>query len=93
MTGIAFCFDLLKSAKDRFTPFSPSLDRIDCTGGYTKDNVRLICTALNLGLNTWGEDVYEKVATAFLEQRGHSVSRKAGTAITRPSAGTGTPSP
>jgi len=36
-------------------PFAPSLDRVDATGGYTADNVRLVCQAVNFVLNAYGE--------------------------------------
>ena len=45
-------------------PFAPSLDRIDSTGGYTRDNVRLVCQAVNFALNAYGEDVFREIATA-----------------------------
>ena len=31
-------------------PFAPSIDRINCSKGYTLDNVRLVCVAVNFGL-------------------------------------------
>ena len=38
-------------------PYCPSIDRIDCSKGYTADNCRLICGALNIAMNVWGLDV------------------------------------
>lgn len=66
LTGIPF--DLSKTKHSR-RPFCPSLDRIDSTRGYTKDNVRLVCTAVNLALNEWGIDVFEQVAKGYLRQQ------------------------
>jgi hypothetical protein len=43
-------------------PFSPSIDRIDTVGGYTTDNVRLVCVAANFALNQWGDDVLRRLA-------------------------------
>lgn len=54
----------------KFNPFSPSLDRISPAVGYTPDNTRLVCTAINLALNDFGEDVFAKVARAYLERKG-----------------------
>jgi hypothetical protein len=34
-----------------------TLDRIDVEKGYTYDNVRVICWAMNCALGTWGEEV------------------------------------
>lgn len=31
-----------------------SIDRVDCTKGYTKDNIRLVCWWLNAAMGTWG---------------------------------------
>ena len=41
---------------------SPSLDRVDPKGGYTKDNVRLVCYGVNCCLHDFGELVFKKVA-------------------------------
>lgn len=52
-----------------YYPFSPSLDKIDANGSYTKENTRLVCTLINLAMNKFGEDTFEKLATAFLNKR------------------------
>jgi len=36
-------------------PFSASIDRINTNLGYTKDNVRFVCTMVNFALNEFGE--------------------------------------
>lgn len=43
-------------------PFAPSIDRIDARGGYTLGNIRIICWAANLLLNTWGDKPAVRVA-------------------------------
>ena len=48
----------------RSTPFIGSLDRIDCSGGYTKNNVHFICLSLNYAKRNWSEDVFK----AFLRK-------------------------
>ena len=48
-------------------PFAPSLDRILSKGGYTKDNVRLVCIAVNFGMGQWGEELYMTFARAAVE--------------------------
>ena len=48
------------------SPFAPSLDRIDSNRGYTKDNVRIVCVAVNYALNEFGEEVFKQICTAYL---------------------------
>jgi hypothetical protein len=45
-------------------PFAPSIDRKLSSGGYTEDNVRLVCVAVNFGMGQWGEEVYMTLARA-----------------------------
>jgi hypothetical protein len=45
-------------------PFAPSIDRKLSSGGYTEDNVRLVCVAVNFGMGQWGEEVYMTIARA-----------------------------
>ena len=45
--------------------FSPSLDRIDNSRGYTKDNVRIILLAANIMLSDWGHSVFKAVAINY----------------------------
>lgn len=43
-------------------PFSISIDRINPGGGYTIDNVQLVCTAVNFARGQWGDDVLRQIA-------------------------------
>lgn len=63
LTGIAF--DTSRETWNR-RPYSPSLDRVDSSQGYTLDNCRIVCVAINIALNEWGEDVYRYVAGKYL---------------------------
>jgi hypothetical protein len=45
-------------------PFAPSVDRRLSSGGYTEDNVRLVCVAVNFAMGQWGEDVFLHLAKA-----------------------------
>jgi hypothetical protein len=45
-------------------PFEPSLDRIDASAGYTRDNTRLVCQVVNFALNAFGEDFFREIALA-----------------------------
>jgi len=69
-TGLPFCY---KERADHgygfFNPFAPSLDQIKADKGYTKDNVRLVLCIVNLGLNSFGDSVFEQVAKAYLAKR------------------------
>jgi len=66
ITGIPFELNhpVRTDSKD-LNPYSPSLDRIDPQGGYTKDNTRLVCTCVNLALNRFGEDVFRRMLDGY----------------------------
>lgn len=67
VTGIPF--DWSRERASYFRPFLPSLDRIDPRGGYTDGNVRVVVTAFNVALSDWGEEVFKRLATAYLAQQ------------------------
>lgn len=51
-------------------PYAPSIDRIDCSRGYTQDNCRIVLFAVNVMLFDWGEDVLRTVVRSYrLTQR------------------------
>jgi hypothetical protein len=55
VTGTPFDLEV-----DKFN--SPSLDRIDSSKGYSPDNVRVVCAALNYAMHDWGANpVWEMV--------------------------------
>jgi hypothetical protein len=47
-------------------PFRPSLDRINSDGAYEYKNCRLVSVSANLGLGTWGDDIYRRNAFALV---------------------------
>jgi hypothetical protein len=63
LTGLPFNLRVVGSGKAR-RPYAPSLDRVDAASGYTRDNVRLICQAVNFALNAYGEDIFREIALA-----------------------------
>ena len=67
LTGIPFSF--AKGADEHKAPFAPSLDRIDSCKGYTPQNTRLVCVAVNLAMNQWGEAVLREIATAYVKHK------------------------
>ena len=48
-------FSLQSAGKGRQRPFAPSIDRIDSAKGYTRDNCRIVCTAANFAMGSWGD--------------------------------------
>lgn len=70
LTGIPFS---LEPPEFGFTinPKSPSLDRIDPKGGYTKDNVRLILSCVNIAFSQFGEEFFAQWATEYFSRLGN----------------------
>ena len=66
LSGIGFDLRVVGTGQAR-RPFAPSLDRIDASAGYTRDNTRLVCQAVNFALNAFGEDVFREIALAAAE--------------------------
>jgi hypothetical protein len=64
ITKIKFIFDKGNTSR---RPFSPSIDRINSKLGYTKDNVRLVCVIVNLALNEFGDENFDKMCRAYVE--------------------------
>ena len=56
LTGIEFDFE--GGPRNLRTP---SVDRIDSSKGYTKDNCRVILWALNAAFGTWGEAAFREI--------------------------------
>jgi hypothetical protein len=52
-------------ARKKNRPYAPSLDRIDSSKGYTLDNCRIVCVAVNLAMSEWGESVLRRIARAM----------------------------
>ena len=63
LTGIRFN---LKNGK---TWDSPSIDRIDSSKGYSKDNVRVVLYCVNVMANVWGSDKIIEIAAAIVKRR------------------------
>ncbi len=65
LTNLDFTFEL-RSEDKHFMPFNPSIDKIDSKGGYTKDNIRLVCVIVNLALNQFGEENFKLMCEAYI---------------------------
>jgi hypothetical protein len=62
VSGIRFNLEPFPKALVKI-PFAPSIDRKISNVGYTKDNVRLVCVAVNFALNQWGDEVFLTIAS------------------------------
>ena len=49
-------------------PYAPSLDRIDSSKGYTKDNVQVVVVAINMMRNRWDDDTIKNVMLHYLKK-------------------------
>ena len=66
LSGIKF--DMTIGDKNAFrNPFKPSIDRKNSSKGYTKKNCRMILSILNGALGEYGDEVFEKVAIAYVK--------------------------
>src|SRR3989304_2436451 len=59
-------FSLNRLGRKSKNPFAPSLDRIDSDKGYTKENIRLVCVIVNLALNNFGDNAFDKMCRAYI---------------------------
>jgi hypothetical protein len=50
-------------------PFAPSIDRIDCSAGYTFENCRLVCIAVNIALSNFGDETLIRIARGILDKQ------------------------
>ncbi len=72
LTGIEF--DLTHSNKKYHrNPFSPSLDRIDNSKGYTKSNTRLVCVWINIAIGEYGEENFLIMIKELLKLKGQKI--------------------
>lgn len=66
LTGLDFKYDPENVEVAHKRPFAPSLDRIDSTKGYTKDNVRFVCIIVNFALSEFGDKAFDKMCRAYM---------------------------
>lgn len=50
-------------------PFAASVDRRDNRLAYEPDNVRLVTVCVNISINEWGSEVFEKMCEAVVSKR------------------------
>jgi len=51
---------------------APSIDREDSSAGYTHDNLRIVCHALNAAMGDWGEGPVWEMLQTWLRKRRNS---------------------
>jgi hypothetical protein len=68
LTGLEFEVEREVEYRKR-RPFAPSIDRIDYKKGYTKNNVRLVCVAVNIALSDFGDEVFDKMCLAYVNHK------------------------
>jgi hypothetical protein len=56
--------------------FAPSLDRIDPTKPYTRDNCRFVLAAVNFALNSFGDEVFDRIVLARHERIPRRVAKR-----------------
>jgi hypothetical protein len=61
VSGVAFSDEIIPNCLVK-RPFSPSIDQIEATKGYTLQNTRITCVAANFAMNQWGLDILRRVA-------------------------------
>lgn len=66
LTGIEFD---TSPPNGRKRPYASSIDRIDSNIGYTVPNCRLICVAMNLAMNWYGESVFNRISHAYINNK------------------------
>jgi hypothetical protein len=62
-------FDMRKVPGMRIRPWAPSIDRIKPSLSYTAENCRVVCAAVNLALNQFGDDVFFAIAQSIVRKR------------------------
>ncbi len=64
LTGLAF-FMMRDSKEWKSNPWVPSIDRVSSSGGYSLENCRLVCNAVNRALGEWGENVFASICKGY----------------------------
>ena len=69
LTGLSMDLHSRTGQKGPRNPLVMSIDRIDSSCGYVVENVRLVVWAANAAMNVWGEEVFAKIAEAYIRHR------------------------
>lgn len=66
VTGIPFSDEKRKGWLRR--PYVVSIDRIDSAKGYEAKNIRLVVSAVNLAMNEWGLEIFDRIAREYVKR-------------------------
>ena len=69
VSGLPLVLRLNGGKGHRENSFSPSLDRIDRTGPYTPENVRVVCWIYNRARGAFPDTDFEKLVDALVQKR------------------------
>lgn len=72
ITGLRFTSEQPTEGAAR--PYFHSVDRIDSRLGYTPDNIRIVCFAVNMAMSNWGDSVFAEICTGFVFNKYSAVS-------------------
>lgn len=75
VTGISLVSDTRGHGVGFQNRYGASIDRIDSSGGYTTDNVRIVCNRINIALGDLTDDQFEEFAIGFVQNRGYLVNK------------------
>lgn len=64
VTLLPFDLEWRKKSGAARNAFAPSLDRIDNSLGYSRENCRIVLSAVNYAMNEWGLETYIAIADA-----------------------------
>lgn len=67
ISGLTFSAIKVDGARKR--PYLPSIDRIKAKEPYSPANCRLVCCAVNIAINDWGDAVFYKIALSAAAMR------------------------
>lgn len=65
LTGV--WFHKPKNSTSKRNPWAPTIDRIDSSLPYNKENCRLVCNAVNTAIGEWGEQTFKVIIDGYLK--------------------------
>lgn len=69
LSGIVFELPTFDTEINAINPYSPSIDKINARGDYTKSNCRVICFCVNMALSNWGDEVLYHMCESVIKKR------------------------